>query len=167
MTILFMKVTYGQFYDSYKELNPELTDDFIGQMYDELQLPKRGTVASAGYDIVSPFEFEIYPGETIKIPTGIRAIMPDNVVLKIYPRSGLGTKNRFIPTNLVGIVDADYSESDNEGHIFMKMANDGDKPLTIKRGQAFCQGIFQNYLTTDDDVTDKKRNGGFGSTDNK
>lgn len=163
--IKFEKVSYGQFYDSYKEMNPELDAEFIGQMYDDLKLPMRGTAKSAGYDIFAPYSFELYPGEKIKIPTGIRALMPGNVVLKIYPRSGLGTKNRFTPANLVGIVDADYAESANEGHIFMMMVNDGDKPVTIENGKAFCQGIFQNYLTTDDDVVTTTRNGGFGSTD--
>lgn len=165
--IKFEKVTFGQFKEAYKNLNTELTDEDIQWMYDDLQLPTRSTAMSAGYDIRAPFAFELHSRETVLIPTGIRAFMPEDVILKIYPRSGLGTKNRFIPTNLVGIVDADYVLSDNEGHIFMKMVNDGDKPVTIERGKAFCQGIFQHYLITDDDDANGIRSGGFGSTDKK
>ena len=91
--------------------------------------------------------------------------MPNNMVLMIYPRSSLGTKFRFIPCNLVGVIDADYSESDNEGHIFMCMVNDGDSNVNISEGQAFCQGILMEYKTTIDDNTNTKRNGGMGSTD--
>lgn len=167
MTLRFEKVTYGQFYDSYKEMNPELTDEFIGKMYDELKLPKRGTAASAGYDFFAPFEFSLAQGETIKIPTGIRAIMPENVVLQIYPRSGLGFKYRAQLENTVAVIDADYAMSDNEGHIMLKITNDSKIPktMTVERGKGMAQGIFMNYLTTDDDVADGVRNGGFGSTD--
>jgi len=87
-------------------------------------------------------------------------------VLMMYPRSGLGTKYRFCPSNLTGIIDADYAESDNEGHIFMKMVNDGLKVVDLNKGKAFCQGILLRYGVTKDDDTNTQRNGGFGSTNN-
>ena len=150
------------------------------EVYDEIKLPKRATVGSAGYDIYSPFNFELEPGESIKIPLGIRAQMDNkrdsffglgqnedyspNIVLMIFPRSGLGFKYKFKLWNDVGIIDKDYFYSDNEGHIHAKFKNEGFLPLEIKRGDAICQGIFMNYLTTDDDNADGIRNGGFGST---
>jgi len=129
-------------------------------------LPKRATKGSAGYDFYAPFTFTLKPGETIKIPTGIRAQMEENWVLKIYPRSGLGFKYRLQLNNTVGIIDSDYYYSDNEGHIFIKITNDSKdgKKVYIREGEAFAQGIFSEYgITVDDDVTDV-RNGGFGST---
>lgn len=133
--------------------------------YDNLKLPKRATKYSAGYDFYSPFDFSLNPGETIKIPTGIRARMREYYVLMLFPRSSLGFKYRLQLDNTVGIIDADYYNSDNEGHIFVKLTNDSkDKKLVIKTGDAICQGIFINYgITEDDDVTEE-RNGGFGST---
>lgn len=133
--------------------------------YTELKLPKRATKYSAGYDFYSPFPFTLNPGETIKIPTGIRAKMREDYVLMLFPRSSLGFKYRLQLDNTVGIIDADYYNSDNEGHIFVKLTNDSkDKTLEVKTGDAICQGIFINYgITEDDDVTDV-RNGGFGST---
>lgn len=165
--IKFEKVSYGQFYDSYKEMNPELDAEFIGQMYDDLKLPARATKGSAGYDFVAPFAFSLAPGETIKIPTGIRAIFPEDVVLMIFPRSGLGFKYREQLDNSVAIIDADFSDSDNEGHIMLKITNDSKngKVMEIERGKGIAQGIFLYYLTTDDDATTGVRNGGFGSTD--
>ena len=68
--------------------------------------------------------------------------------------------------NTVGIIDSDYYNSDNEGHIFCKITNDTneDKTVSVNKGTGFCQGIFVEYgITFDDDVTDE-RNGGFGST---
>ena len=135
-------------------------------MYDSLQLPKRATKGSAGYDFYTPFTFNLKPGETIKIPTGIRAKMEDNWVLQLYPRSGLGFKYRLQLNNAVGIIDSDYYYSDNEGHIFAKITNDSNegKEVTVAKGTGFMQGIFMEYgITVDDDVEDV-RNGGFGST---
>ena len=131
-----------------------------------MKLPRRATAKSAGYDFFTPVEVTLQPGETIKIPTGIRVKMEDDFVLKLYPRSGLGFKYRLQLNNTVGIIDADYYDSDNEGHIFAKLTNDSNegKILVIPKGQGFMQGIFIEYgITVDDDVTDV-RNGGFGST---
>ena len=165
--IKFEKVSYRQFEEAYIELNPELTCQEIQAMYDKLELPKRATTASAGYDFKAPFAFELAPGETIKIPSGIRAIMPDNVVLLCFPRSGLGFKYRFQMDNSIPVIDADYYKSDNEGHIFFKCTNDSKqgKVVNIEAGKGFAQGIFVNYLTTDNDNATGERNGGMGSTD--
>jgi len=110
--------------------------------------------------------YDLKPGETVKIPTGIRARIDDGWVLKIYPRSGLGFKFRLQLDNTIGVIDADYYNSDNEGHIWIKITNDSkeDKTLTIKGGEAFAQGIIMQYFKTEDDNADGIRNGGFGST---
>ena len=156
----FMKVSEEQFKKDW-----DLTDDYKS-VYDNIKLPKRATKGSAGYDFFAPADITLNPGETIKIPTGIRAQINDGWVLKIYPRSGLGFKFRLQLNNTVGIIDSDYYNSDNEGHIFCKITNDSNegKTVSVKAGDGFCQGIFVEYgITFDDDVSDE-RNGGFGST---
>ena len=142
------------------------TTEKIKAIYESIKLPRRATSGSAGYDFFSPLDFTLEPGQTIKIPTGIRCKIEDGWVLKIYPRSGLGFKFRLQLNNTVGIIDSDYYYSDNEGHIFIKITNDSNegKIVEVKAGQGFAQGIFLEYgITFDDDVTDI-RNGGFGST---
>lgn len=134
--------------------------------YDDILLPKRATKGSAGYDFYAPFDFTLAPGETIKIPTGIRAKISEGWFLAIFPRSGLGFKYRLQLDNTVGIIDSDYYYSDNEGHILVKITNcslDG-KTLTVAKGQGFAQGIFMPFGITIDDDTTETRNGGFGST---
>lgn len=135
-------------------------------VYEKLKLPKRATKGSAGYDFYSPLDFTLKPGETIKIPTGIRVSMREDYVLAVFPRSGLGFKYRLQLNNTVGIIDSDYYYSDNEGHIFIKLTNDSNegKVLALAAGEGFAQGIFLQFgITEDDDVTEI-RNGGFGST---
>ena len=136
------------------------------RVYASLKLPKRATKGSAGYDFYAPFDFSLKPGETIKIPTGIRAKMNDDYVLMIFPRSSLGFKYRLQLNNTVGIIDSDYYYSDNEDHIFIKVTNDSNegKTVEIKAGEAFAQGIFLQFGITIDDDTTAVRNGGFGST---
>lgn len=93
-------------------------------------------------------------------------LLDEDKFLAIYPRSGLGFKYRMQLDNTVGIADSDYSGSDNEGHIFVKITNDGreDKTIHINKGEAFAQGIITQYFVTIDDETNGIRNGGFGST---
>lgn len=158
----FYKVSKEQYLKSFDNKNNEE----ILSIYDDILLPKRATKGSAGYDFFAPFDIVLKPGETIKIPTGIRVSMEENYVLKLYPRSGLGFKYRLQLNNTVGIIDSDYYYSDNEGHIFAKITNDSNegKTLEIKKGQGFMQGIFVEYGITLDDDTVEVRNGGFGST---
>ena len=137
------------------------------ETYETIKLPKRATSKSAGYDFYAPTTLTIAPGETVTVATGVRALMPSTWCLMIFPRSGLGFKYKLRLNNTVGIIDADYSDSDNEGHIFIRMTNESDKLLEIPQGSAFAQGIFVQYLLTEDDNTIATRNGGMGSTDKK
>ena len=162
----FHKVSFEQFAKDWKDTFEQYSEEELRNIYDSLKLPKRATKGSAGYDFFAPFTFKLTPGETIKIPTGIRAEMQEDWVLQIYPRSGLGFKYRLQMNNTVGIIDSDYFFSDNEGHIFMKITNDSNEGKTVEvpAGTGFAQGIFMQYGITEDDDAEGIRNGGFGST---
>ncbi len=161
----FYKVSFNQFEKDWLDSFGS-TDEEAAEIYADIRLPKRATTGSAGYDFFSPISFSLKPGETIKIPTGIRVEMEDGWVLKCYPRSGLGFKYRLQLNNTVGIIDSDYFYSDNEGHIFSKLTNDSNEGRTInvEVGNGFMQGIFVEYGITVDDEVEEIRNGGFGST---
>jgi dUTP pyrophosphatase len=168
----FEKVSLAQFQEAWLDTfykgadHKEDLNEEIKKIYERIQLPKRATKGSAGYDFYSTLDFQLQPGESIKIPTGIRVRIDEGWVLKCYPRSGLGFKFRLQLNNTVGIIDSDYYSSDNEGHIFSKITNDSKegKTLAIEEGTGFMQGIFVEYGITVDDEADMVRNGGFGST---
>ena len=162
----FHKVSFEQYKEAYIDTYGETTDDIIKKVYDEIKLPKRATSGSAGYDFFAPLDINLEPGKTAKIPTGIRSEISDGWVLQIYPRSGLGFKFRLQLNNTVGIIDSDYFNSDNEGHIFIKITNDTNegKTVSVEKGKGFAQGIFMPYGITVDDTCEEIRNGGFGST---
>ena len=148
------------------ELDADTRREIEG-IYGGIELPKRATSGSAGYDFFSPLTLNMKPGETVKVPTGIRCKIDEGWVLKCYPRSGLGFKYRLQLDNTVGIIDSDYYNSDNEGHIFIKVTNDSHRSwntLNVLRGEGFAQGIFVEYGITVDDEAAGVRNGGFGST---
>ncbi len=161
----FFKVSSAEFHKAFD--GDGKSSEEIQKIYDMIELPKRATTGSAGYDFYSPVDIHLEPGQTAKIPTGIRAKMDEDWVLMIFPRSGLGFKYRLQLNNTVGIIDSDYYDSDNEGHIFIKITNDSNegKTVDIAAGSGFAQGLFVPYGITVDDAADASRNGGFGSTD--
>ncbi len=162
----FYKVSFGNYAEAVKADFLQYSDADIRGIYEDIRIPVRATRGSAGYDFFAPFSFTLAPGESIKIPTGIRVRIDEEWVLKLYPRSGLGFKYRLQMNNTVGIIDSDYFNSDNEGHIFIKLTNDTNegRTLEIARGTGFAQGIFIEYGITVDDDAAGVRNGGLGST---
>lgn len=162
----FQKVSYRQFDADYTScVNSEIVMDST-ESYENIVLPKRATTGSAGYDLISPVPFKLCPGESIKIPTGLRVKMEQGWVLLVLPKSGLGTKFRFQLDNTCGVIDSDYYYAENEGHILISMTNDSKsgKCLEIPIGKAFAQAIFVPFGITYDDDAQGERKGGFGST---
>ena len=134
-----------------------------------INLPIRKTKYSAGYDIESAEDIVIPSFKKGMNPTlvktGLKAYMQDDEVLLLYNRSSNPKKKGLILSNSVGVVDKDYyGNPDNDGHIMFAFYNIKDEDITIKKGEAIGQAIFQKYLVTDDDIAEGERVGGFGST---
>ncbi len=162
----FEKVSFEQFKKDFQK-NFNVNDEEVKEIYDNIKLPVRATKASAGYDFFAPVDLELKQGVSNLVPTGIRAKIDDEWVLKIYPRSGLGFKHRIQLDNTVGIIDSDYYGSSNEGHIMIKVTCDSKENehiCKVEQGQGFAQGIFLEYGITVDDNVCEVRDGGFGST---
>lgn len=157
----FGKVSFNQYKESSRE-NETLVN--ISNEYENILLPQRSTRYSAGYDFYAPFDILLSPNMVLKIPTGVNVNLDDDKFLAIYPRSSLGFKYQIGLVNTIAVVDRDYINSDNEGHIFIKIVNRGDKDVHIKKGEAFAQGIIQQYFKVECDNVTSKRNGGLGST---
>ena len=105
----FEKVSFEQFYAAMKdEFGEENANVMAKAIYDDIPLPSRATTGSAGYDFKAPFAFALEPGETIKIPTGIRVRIESGWWLGCLPRSGLGFKYRLQLNNTMGVIDSDY-----------------------------------------------------------
>ena len=148
---------------SFEQFKKDIKDD--KELYDSYHLPKRSTKGSAGYDFESLFDFTIKPGENKLIPTGIKVQMNEGEVLLLVDRSSQGFKYNVRMCNQVGVIDKDYYNSEsNEGHMFIKIQNEGKEVLKINKGDRFAQGIFNKFYLVDDDCADKDRTGGFGST---
>ena len=135
----------------------------------KINLPERKTKFSAGYDfeaaedcIVPAYKAGMNP---TLVKTGIKAYMGEDEVLILANRSSNPGKKGLILANSIGVIDSDYYENpDNDGHIMFAFYNIKDEDIEIKKGDAIGQGIFQKFLTTDNDVSQGERTGGFGST---
>ena len=139
----------------------------VAKGYQNINLPRRSTVESAGYDFEVCKDLVIEPGEIKLAETGVKAYMQSDEVLKLYPRSSLPRKYKVTIPNNVGIIDADYySNKKNDGAIYVQLYNFSSETIIIKKGERIAQGIFSKYLTIENEVAvTTKRNGGFGSTD--
>lgn len=134
-----------------------------------INLPKRSTKISAGYDIEAAEDVVLPVYEKgmkpTLIPTGLKAYCEDDEFFMLVNRSS-GPKKGFVVANGIGIVDADYyGNESNDGHFYFQFFNCSDHEITVKKGDVIGQVIFQKYLKTDDDIADGIRVGGIGSTD--
>ena len=142
--------------------------DNVEDAYNNIVLPKRATLYSVGYDICTPFDFSLEPNEIKLIPTGLKVYFQNDEMFALYIRSSMGFKYNIRMCNQVGIFECDYYNNEtNEGHIFVKLQNEGNKKVNFKVGDRIVQGIFSKYLITDNDNATGIRKGGIGSTDRK
>jgi dUTP pyrophosphatase len=142
-------------------------------MYHDINLPKRQTTHSAGYDFEAAEDVSIVPiwrsvinHMTIKpqkVHTGITVSMGDNESLLVFNRSSNPIKRLLMLANGTGVIDADY-----KGEITFDFWNFSLKPVHIEKGDRIGQGIFIKFLLSDNDIKPtKERTGGNGSTDTK
>ena len=142
----FEKISFDQF-------KKDVYDD--KELYESYNLPKRKTKGAAGYDFYALYDYTLKPGEIKKIPTGIKVAMENDDVLLLIDRSSMGFKYNVRLCNQVGVVDADYyNNNGNEGHMWIKIQNEGDKDYVVKKGEGMIQGMFIKYLTVDDEEQD-------------
>ena len=132
----------------------------------EIEIPKRSTKRSAGYDFALIEETVIPANGIVAGKTGLKSYMNDDEVLFIYPRSSLARKRGLMLSNNVGVVDADYyNNPDNDGHIMISLLNFTNNDVVLPKGERVAQGIFQRYYkATDEETVTSDRQGGFGST---
>lgn len=136
----------------------------------EINLPKRSTAHSVGYDIeaaenvlVEPFHNGLKP---TLVPTGVKAKFPENEALFLANRSSNPGKKGLLLANGIGVIESDYyGNPDNDGHLMFAFWNMSNEFITINKGDKIGQAFFQPFLITDDDEAVGERTGGWGSTD--
>ena len=150
----FEKISYVQFQSDYINIfgqGKTINMDSVRKIYD-------------GHDISIPYEITLSSNDKMLIPTGIRCKMDENYVMFIVPRSSMGIKHGLRLSNTIAVIDADYYNAENEGHIMISVVNDGNKPIKFKPGDCVCQAIFIPYGVADQDIIETERTGGIGST---
>lgn len=95
--------------------------------------------------------------------------MNSDEVLYLYIRSSMGFNKSVTLVNNVGVIDSDYYNNiNNEGHIQIKLINNGNEDFIVNIGDKIAQGVFMKYLVVDDETEIKAtRIGGIGSTNRK
>ena len=135
---------------SFKQFKKDISDNI--DLYNKYELPQRDSDSTAGYDIYLLEDLVVEPNEIKKIPTGIKSFFGNDEVLLLVVRSSTGFKHNIRLCNQVGVIDADYyNNKNNEGHIWIKIQNEGNETAVFHKGDAIIQGIFLKYLTTKSD----------------
>jgi len=133
---------------------------------DGLPLPAYATPGSAGVDLVAAVEAPLVlaPGARAAVPTGIALALPEGYEGQIRPRSGLALRHGLAVLNSPGTIDADY-----RGELRVILANLGDAPVTITRGERIAQlvvaPVSRVAFAAVAALPESRRGaGGFGST---
>ena len=169
---IFEKVSFTQFYEDWVKHCPSdktvWSEEEVRNIYNNIKIPQRSTKRSAGYDIQAPYNITVPLNQAKIIPTGLRCKIDDGWFLDLNPRSGQGFKYGITLANTRGIIDSDYYDADNQGHIMVKIVNGScisKEDFNVEQGKAFCQGILSPHGIVYNDNAVGKRTGGFGSTD--
>ena len=139
----------------------------IKKVHEAAITPTYGTPHSAGFDISSIEQVTVFPGETVKIRTGLVFELEPGYELEIRPRSGLSLKSKIRLSNSPGTIDSDY-----RGEVFFIVDNIMTKfpnPYIIHAGQKLGQGIIRKVDQVEfEEVIEvnqtERGDGGFGHT---
>lgn len=168
--IKFEKVSYEKWYEDVKKyfMSAFSTDEEIYKCWQEIQLPKRSTSGSAGYDFFMPMTVTLPDHCTRMIPSGIKWRCEDEkfyMCLMLYIRSSLSIKHGINVSQSVAVIDADYyNNQKNEGDILLPLRNDWSISHKLKQGERVVQGVITQFAICDGDSTYASRIGGVGST---
>ncbi|MCA1198895.1 dUTP diphosphatase [Sphingomonas sp. R647] len=129
-----------------------------------LPLPAYATAGAAGMDVVAAEDLVLAPGARHAVATGFAIAIPAGFEVQVRPRSGLALKHGITCLNTPGTIDEDY-----RGEVKVILANLGDEPFTIVRGERIAQlvpapvqhAVFEEVAALDDTA---RGGGGFGST---
>jgi dUTP pyrophosphatase len=97
------------------------------------------TAGAAGMDLQAAVDepFVLLPGKRALLPTGLQLSLPAGVEAQVRPRSGLAIKHGISVLNSPGTIDADY-----RGEIKIILANLGEDPFVVRRGDRIAQLVF-------------------------
>ncbi len=129
-----------------------------------LPLPAYASEGAAGLDVVAAEALTLAPGARAAVATGFAIAIPAGHEVQVRPRSGLAFKHGVTCLNTPGTIDSDY-----RGEVKVILANLGQEPFEIARGDRIAQLVPAPVLrATLEEVTvldDTVRGiGGFGST---
>ena len=138
----------------------------IKLLHPDSRMLVKATDGSAGYDLSSIDQEDIFPGETKVVGLGFAMSMPPDMCAFICSRSGLAAKKSVFVLNAPGVIDSDYT-----GEVKVVLTNLGKTPFRISVGDRVAQMVFHKVPDTQVDKVDVLNNsdsergeGGFGST---
>jgi dUTP pyrophosphatase len=129
-----------------------------------LPLPAYASEHAAGLDVVAAESLTLTPGMRHAVATGFAIAIPEGYEVQVRPRSGLALKHGITCLNTPGTIDSDY-----RGEVKVILANLGQEPFAVRRGERIAQLVpapvlraaFEEMASLDETG---RGTGGFGST---
>ena len=129
-------------------------------------VPRYMSAGAAGLDLASAADeaITLAPGARTAVPTGLAFAIPQGFEGQVRPRSGLARKHGITLTNSPGTIDSDY-----RGEVKVLLANLGERPFTVARGERIAQLVVarcERVALVEAPAASPTRRGagGFGST---
>lgn len=114
--------------------------------YFSVELPRHESIWSAWYDFIAPIRFELLPGESLTIPSGVFVHTNPGWMLELVPHRDHGPSDRWETTRLVSTSVGHYAQGKREGHVLIEIMNiSQDQTIMVARGEPFAKGIFLPY----------------------
>jgi len=108
----------------------------------EARVPMKGTARAAGHDLYANEETDVAARGQAIVGTGIAIGLPHNTYGRIAQRSSLAVKH-LLTTN-AGVIDSDY-----RGEVKVVLANQGDQPYRMEKGDQIAQLIIKQIDNTE------------------
>ena len=137
----------------------------VKRIKEDIKLPERSTLNSAGYDFFALENIIFLPETITRVFTGVKCELMSNQVLILANRSSNPSKKGLVLLNGIGVIDADYyGNPDNDGEIAFEFYNMLDEVVEIKKEEKLGQGLILKFDKVEDDYVTNVRKSGWGST---
>jgi len=136
----------------------------VEKAFPEAIMPTKSHLSDVGWDLYTPIDFSLLPGEVKRIDFGIIIEILPGYEIQVRNRSGVVWKYNVMMALGQGTIDTDY-----RGHIMAPFYNFGTEQINFSRGDRLAQMVIKKVYDIElkegkVNTNTKRGTKGFGST---
>lgn len=136
----------------------------IALLYEAVKPPERNNDNDCGLDVFAPYDFGVYAGGRVIVNLGIVVEFPDDYMLLMQGRSGLGHKHGIF--TIGNVIDPGY-----RGELHCSVVNSSKEDYSFEQYDRIAQLVLVSapvpqvkYVKLEDLAPSSRGNKGFGSS---